>query len=297
MPARLVRIVTGMLWCADYVQNTAPLSDAAPPAALAELPPDAPPEARDRADWSLACVRLFRGEARQKRIAVPIALADEMIQLKGGIATLVFDAYTPGDGRLTLNPEDSLRILPDDDFTESLSAAWRIALEVAKNEDGRSEFPDVVWRVIKEFPSMSGLDETAFFDSAGLRWKGPINGRSASGAAARALRRLLNGTNPDPDVFVLAQVRKDATPTNQLEGVGGITAKVEAIADAGCSATIVVTKKDEAEARLAVLTTVSMTCCHVLFATAGSLAARYVRANCRLSAGCSCAAFLAWNNR
>jgi tetratricopeptide (TPR) repeat protein len=241
-----------MLWCADYVQKTAPLSTDAPPAVLMELPAEAPPEVRERADWSLACVQIFRGEPSRKRIAVPIALADEMIQLRGGIATLVFDVYTPGNGRLTPNPEESFRILPDDDFTESLSTAWRIALEAAKNEDGRSEFPDVVWRVIKESPSMCGLDEKAFFESAGLRLKGRIAGRSASGATLRAFRHLLKGTNPDPDVFVLAQVRNDGTPTNQLQSVGGISTKVEAIADTGHSATIVVTEKDEAEARLAV---------------------------------------------
>ncbi|MCX6927551.1 MAG: tetratricopeptide repeat protein, partial [Verrucomicrobia bacterium] len=241
-----------MLWCADYVQKTASLSDNAPPAVLTEVPPDAPPEARNRADCSLACVRIFRGEASRRRIAVPIALADEMIQLKGGIATLVFDVYSPGNGRLTLNPEESFRIVSDDDFTASLSTAWRLALEVAKNEDGRSEFPDVVWRVIKESPSMAGLDEKAFFESAGLRWKGPIAGRSASGAASRAFHHLLKGTNPDPDVFVLAQVCKNGTPTSEIQGVGGISAKVEAIADTGHSATVVVTEKDKAEASLAV---------------------------------------------
>ena len=249
--AEAISRMRAMLWCADNIQKTAPLADSAPPAVSAELPADAPPEARDRADLSLACVRIFRGEASRKRIAVPIALADEIMQLKGGIATLVFDVYTPGNGPLTLNPEDSLRVLPDDHFTESLSTASRIALEAAKNEAGRSEFPDVVWRVIKESPSMAGLDEKAFFESAGLRWKGPIGGRSASGAAARAFQHLLMGKDPAPNVFVLAQVITDGTP-NQLQGVGGISAKVEAIADAGHPATIVVTEKDKAEGDLAV---------------------------------------------
>ena len=112
-----------MLWCADHIQKTAPLSDYAPPALLAELPADAPPEARDRADLSLACVRIFRGEASRKRIAVPIALAAELTRLKGGIATLVFDVYAPGNGRLSLSPEENFRISPDEDFTESLNAA------------------------------------------------------------------------------------------------------------------------------------------------------------------------------
>ena len=107
------------------------------------------------------------------------------------------------------------------------------------------------WRVIRESPSMSGLDEKAFFKSSGLRLKGEIKGRSASGAAARAFRHLLNGTHPDPDVFVLAQVRKDGTTSIQLQGVGGIRAKVEAVADTGKPAVIVVTEQDKAEADLA----------------------------------------------
>ena len=250
--AEAISRMRAMLWCADHIQKTAPLADSAPPAVSAELPADAPPEARDRADLSLACVRIFRGEASRKRIAVPIALAAELTRLKGGIATLVFDVYAPGNGRLSLSPEENFRISPDEDFTESLNAAWRIALEVANNEDGRSEFPDVLWRAIRESPSMSGLDEKVFIESAGLRLKGRITGRSASGAAARAFRHLLNGTHLDPDVFVLAQVREDATPAGQLEAVGGITAKVEAIADVGHFATVIVTEQDKAEADLAV---------------------------------------------
>jgi len=241
-----------MLWCADHLQRSASLRDQAQPAVLTQLPPNAPAEVRERADWSLACARILQGEASRKRIAVPIALADEMIQLKGGIATLVFEVYSPGNGRLALNPEETFRILPDEDFTESLSRAWRIALEVAKDEDGRSEFPDVVWRVIRESPSMSGLEEQAFFESAGLRLKGRITGRSASGAALRGFRHLLRGTDPKPDVFVLAQVQRDSTAASRLGSVGGISAKAEAIANAGRCATVIVTEKDKAEAALAI---------------------------------------------
>ena len=85
-----------MLWCAEHVQKTAASSGEAPPAAFTELLAAAPHEVLSRADWSLACIRLFRGEAPDRRIAVPIALAEEMVQLKGGIATLVFDVFSPG---------------------------------------------------------------------------------------------------------------------------------------------------------------------------------------------------------
>ena len=175
-----------MLWCADHVQQTSGPPGGAPPAVLTELPPSAPHVALSREDWSLACIRLFRGEAPTRRIAVPIALADELIQLKGGIATLVFNVYSPGAGRLTLHPEESFRVLPSADFTESLHTAWRLALEIAQSDDNPSQLHDVVWRVIRESPSMSGLDEQAFFESSGLRLEGEIKGRSASGAAARA---------------------------------------------------------------------------------------------------------------
>lgn len=239
-----------MLWCVEYVQNTTLQQGL--PAVFTELPASAPREVRDRADWSLAWVRILRGEASHKRIAVPIALANEMMRLNGGIATLVFDVFSPGRGRLTLHPEESFRILPDANFTESLNTAWRLTMKIAKSEDGQNDFPDVVWRVMEQSPSMSGLDEVAFFESDGLRWKGEIKGRSASGAAARAFRCFLRGTVLEPDVFVLAQVRKDVTPADQLEGVGGIPAKVAAIVRAGHPATIVVTEKDKAEADLVV---------------------------------------------
>jgi len=241
-----------MVWCAEYVQKTTPLPGDAPPAVLTELPATAPREALSRADWSFACIRLFRGETPHKRIAVPIALAEERIRIKGGIATLVFDIFSHGHGRLALHPEESFRILPDIDFTESLNTAWRLAMQAARRADRQSDLPDVIWRVMEESPSMSGVDEKVFCESDGLRWRGEIKGRSASGAAARAFRYLLKDTVPDPDVFVLAQVRKDATPAAQLEGVGGISAKVTAIVRTCHPATIIVTEKDEAEADLVV---------------------------------------------
>ena len=197
-----------MLWCADYVQKTAPTPLDGPLPALTKLPPTAPREAVSREDWSLACIRLFRGEAPGRKITAPIALAvaDELVQLKGGIATLVLDVFSPGTGHLTLHPEESFRILPDADFTESLNTAWRLALEIAKSDDGQSEFPDVVWRVIRESPSISGLDEVAFLEFSGLRLKGEITGQLGKRRSpARALRHLLNGAHPDPDVFVLAR--------------------------------------------------------------------------------------------
>jgi len=234
-----------MLWCAHYVQTSPPATDDAP-----ELPPTAPREASAHAELSLACIRLFRGEAPCKRIAAPIALTDGEFQDEGAIATLVFDVFSPGTGLLTLHPEESFRIVPDGDFTESLDTAWQLALQIAKDEDKLRDLPDVIWRVMKESPSMSGLDEKTFFESTGLLWKGPIGGRSASGAAARAFRHLLMGTYPDPDVFVLAEVLKNYNPIVQLQGVDGIPAKVHAIAGSVPHATIVVTEEDGAAAQL-----------------------------------------------
>jgi len=152
---------------------------------------------------------------------VPIALVDKTTQSStGGIATLVFEAFSPGRGRLILHPEDSFCILPDDQFTDSLRTAWQLALNTAGKEPKR-EMPDVIWRVMKKSPSMPGLDENAYFVSIGLRWKQPIAGRSASGAAARAFHHLLKGTYPDPDVFVLAQVPSTLRPPHNLKVLVG----------------------------------------------------------------------------
>ena len=75
---------------------------------------------------------------------MPIALAEEMVQLKGGIATLVFDVFSPGGaGRLTLvilkkaSASFRTQISPN---RSTLPGETHVK-EIAKNNNGGGNFP------------------------------------------------------------------------------------------------------------------------------------------------------------
>jgi hypothetical protein len=220
----------------------------------------------------LACARLLKKLPIDYSIVhIPVALSDE-IQSAGTLATLVLAVATPGDGQVFHHPADAaLRTYAHEDFVDAMQVAWIAAKELARKAKERALAKAMTE---KEAVAKGTAAERASKEKekdyretgAGLVCDGywrlvqgkqpvrEVRGRSASGAAALGWYHLLNGTTPDADVIVLAQITRASASLGHmhlslLEEVGGVPAKVEAIATDGHYDTIVVAgSKNQGEA-------------------------------------------------
>lgn len=190
-------------------------------------------ELRGHEAWALDCIRLLRNEdAARPPVRVSVAFSDELLQKTSTIATLVLDLLRPGGGQVFQHPADTLLTYPHASFLKSIEHAWAAAKKLGW-EGGPEALPDGRWRLLRS-------DEQPF---------AAIKGRSASGAAARGWWLALQGKVPDEGVIVLTEIERDGL----LKPVGGIEAKVKAIAEDRRFDTIVVASDDnqrEAESTL-----------------------------------------------
>lgn len=147
---------------------------------------------------------------------------------KGFLATLVIEVMQTGCRQVFHAPRDAFRTSVNEEFTESMKAAWRAACKLAQgstslgNCDGR-------WRLLSGW-SLKAQEANEVAAEA--------NDRSASGAAAWGWYFALTGKVPDVGIIVMAQM-EDAGVLKEVEGVPA-KAKAVYMQSGGCFDTIAV---------------------------------------------------------
>jgi hypothetical protein len=153
----------------------------------------------------------------------------------------VLELVKPGGGQVFHHPaDDALRTYAHPDFVQAMQEAWEAARTSAR-KDTENESRET--------------DTGAVFDGHWRLIQGDqpvreVRGNSASGAAVLGWYHLFRGTIPDIGMIVLAAI----APNLRLEKVGGVPAKVEAIAaDDRFDTIVVASKKNVEEAKDAML--------------------------------------------
>lgn len=153
---------------------------------------------------------------------------------QGFRAMLVLEVLAPGNEGVFHHPDDAFVTYADADFVAAMQDAWHGAHELIQQQEQKAPSWDGRWRLLRE-----RRPATAAHD------------RSASGAAARGWWHALTQHVPDEGVIVIAQV--DPDNVMQLQGVDGMLAKTQAIAQDPQFDTIVVASKQDEEAALQAL--------------------------------------------
>ena len=179
--------------------------------ALKDMPDECIPPRQE--SWARGCIYSFLTSPRWPRwVDMPVAVYEKTGEAaKGFIGTLKLEVSPHAVG-LSHHPRDTLITGFDgfdDRFIESMNYAWETANALALS--GQTD-EKVSWR-----------GRWRFLGSDGQPW--PVNGASASGAAALGWYHALTNTIPDPGIIVLAGI--DAT--GELSKVDGIPEKVAAI--------------------------------------------------------------------
>ena len=184
------------------------------------------------------CLRSFMGLGRE--VKAPIVVVNP-----GQVLQIVVEAHDGGTGLLYLHPSTPLLgELVGESLSESIKQAWAAAHAASGEHKARSTDCDVFWRI--EQLSNKPLLRSVYVDT---NQASRIEGRSASGAAARLFYHLLNGNPLDADCVVLGQVTpEDAKST--LETVSHLRTKAVLALRQIPFSTIIVTGPSE---RLAVL--------------------------------------------
>ncbi|HYV32498.1 MAG TPA: hypothetical protein VEO53_15510, partial [Candidatus Binatia bacterium] len=216
-----------LVWCAEQAAQPTPLRNQMDYAtfALAGLPE----EFRGHEAWAFEAIRLLvpvtRDRVRLRPGRRTVALNDRG-RSTAHLATLVVDLLEPGAGHVFQHPEFTLHTLADDEFRVSLQRAFSAACSLSAGA-GQPPWCDLRWRLV-------GLDGGDIPH---------VEGPSASGEAALGACLAWRGQSPDEPLIVLAQCAEDG----RLNGVGGISEKVKAVAACGRFDTIVVaTEADKA---------------------------------------------------
>ncbi len=213
-----------MLWCAAHARRQPEGDDTIIDRALFALA-STPPFVKDHESWAWDCVRLFtlhRHNAIPPVLEVPVAVA-ELIQDTGFVCTLRLELLEPGVGQVFHHPAHTLYPELDCTFDSSMQHAWEAARYLAQQE-GTERLCDGRWCLLEQ----DGYDVPR------------VSGSSAGGAAARGWYSLLRGFVLDPGVIPLTAIDRHGV----LSGVGGVRAKVQALAADGRFDTIVVASDD-----------------------------------------------------
>lgn len=180
--------------------------------------------------WVWNFILVFRWvNVAGRSLEIPFAVEDRG-KGNGYLRKLVLQKLENGTGHLFYDPEQIAETPVDQEFQESMQDAWTAAKNLARNVTKVDHY-DVRWWLLGE--DSLPLDKT-------------IEGRSASGNAARAMYDLITGRAHDDSVIALAQVDKNGT----LADIGGIRAKVKAIVASRKYDTIIVVSehnKDEVQ--------------------------------------------------
>lgn len=170
------------------------------------------------------CIRTLL-DAAARRVEVPVAVWDSPKgDEEGFVATLVLEAVEGGPGHLIHHPQDVFCTAADDQFRNSMQAAWTAATRQVGKAASQVRC-DGLWRLLREGQPLP-----------------EVRGGSASGAAARGWWFALQGKVPDPEVIVIAQM--DAQGVLTQVDTRGVRPKVQAIASGGRFDTIVVASEE-----------------------------------------------------
>ncbi len=165
--------------------------------------------------WLVDCLRYFHDSIRSHAtptVTVPVAL-HQAGSKQGVLATLHVSIVDGGHGNAFLHPLDVLSSGTDDSFRDSMRDAFVGAGRLAAREGMTSQF-DGRW-------SLRGPFDVPF--------TGPTDGRSASGAAARAWYFLLTGKKPDDGIVTFAAVNE--LDFESLDEVASVDIKIKALVD------------------------------------------------------------------
>jgi hypothetical protein len=155
-------------------------------------------------------------------VRVPIAFrrqTGQKSQAVGRLALLEVKLLKKGSGAVAHQPRDAFDTRCGQDFVGAMADAWNLA------RSGDTRF-DGVWRILPW--------DVALFDpnKDGRPYgEGPVNGRSAGGAAARAWALALRGMVEDSGIICMLSVNRHATEQDSsFESVEGIKEKVSEVA-------------------------------------------------------------------
>lgn len=146
------------------------------------------------------------------RVEVHVALSYGIRENNACVASLVLEVSTDGAGQIFHHPEDAVSAPVAPDFVLSIEDAWQSVLGLLDEQGHKRKF-DGRWQLLQDSEPLAR-----------------VTGRSASGAAALAAYHALRGTLPDEGLIVLAEV--DEKNIKQLQGVGGVPAKIMAVMEA-----------------------------------------------------------------
>jgi hypothetical protein len=163
--------------------------------------------------WVWDCLRLLTPSSHdaaggRRVLDVPVAV-EEGVQDTGCLCTLRLEVLELGVGHVFPHPAYTLLTELDAAFDAAMQHAWTAAWRLVPR-DSSARSCDGRWRLLQR-------------DSDIVR---AVSGPSAGGAAALGWYHALRGTVPDEGLIVLTGVEPDGV----LTGVGGIRAKVTAIA-------------------------------------------------------------------
>lgn len=200
------------------------------------------------AEWTWIATRTLLGEQAQA-IAEPIVIWNEKTAVtkaarrgrgehgpdveEGVLATLELEVLDDGVGHVSQHPRDLFSVaMFHETFITSLRHAWAAAQQLYQEHEPDYRLHDARWRLVGQ---LDGL---------------PVEGPSASGAAARGFYLALRKKFEDESLIVFAAVDPDRPL--QLSGVGRVFEKARAVVRAGRFDTIVVASaEDAADARRA----------------------------------------------
>ena len=220
-----------LLWCAEQAMQKSELDGSVIDRVCLALA-STPAFLQGYAGWVWDCLRLLvpssQGAASMRRsLDVPVAVAEE-VQDTGYLCTLQLEVLEPGVGHVFPHPAYTLMTALDAAFDAAMQHAWTAARRLVPQESSARPC-DGRWRLLQR-------------DSDIVR---AVSGPSAGGAAALGWYHALRGTVPDEGLIVLTGVEPDGV----LTGVGGIRAKVMAIAaDERFDTIVVATAENQCEA-------------------------------------------------
>ena len=225
-------IVYRLVWCAQQAAERGDRYQTEIDRAAVTLG-NVPEEIGPHKEWAWGCIRTFLDAPRHGRsVRASVAGWDERTT-EGFLATLELQMLGGGAGETFHDPVDAFTTRFDAHFEMSIRQAWTAARRLAAREG-----VDVT-RLEGRFRILARDDHPL----------PEITDRSASGAAARGWWYALMDKVPDEGVIVLAQVvpagASEAADDELVFGeVGGVPAKVRAIAADGRFDTIAVAGED-----------------------------------------------------